>query len=113
MKVKERIGNGEIAIPIEPAESAKTAGLRYVGDEMPGFRRQKAGHGFRYLDTKGEVIRDPKELARIKALAIPPAWTDVWICPSPQGHLQATGRDARRRKQHRYHRQWREVRDQA
>jgi len=94
-------------------ESAEAAGLRYVSDEEPGIRRQKAGSGFRYLDPAGKVVRDPGELARIKSLAIPPAWSDVWISPLKNGHLQATGRDARRRKQYRYHRRWREWRDDS
>jgi len=80
---------------------------------MPGFSRQRAGKGFLFLDSRGKVIRDEPTLGRIKALAVPPAWTDVWICPFSNGHLQATGRDARGRKQHRYHSRWREVRDEA
>ena len=97
----------------DPVESAKVAGLRYVTDEMPGIRRKRAGKGFIYRGPDGQTIRDPKELARFKALGIPPAWTDVWICPNPRGHLQATGRDARGRKQYRYHPRWREVRDET
>jgi len=96
----------------EPTASAKAVGLRYVTDDMPGFRR-RAGKGFAYLDSSGAVIRDEQTLKRIKSLAIPPAWTDVWICRLPNGHLQATGRDARGRKQHRYHPKWREVRDET
>ena len=88
-------------------------GLRYVSDAAPGYRRRRRGRGFSYEDTDGQTIRDPDVVARIKALAIPPAWTDVWICPSPDGHLQATGRDARGRKQYRYHRRWRTRRDAA
>src|SRR3954464_14024384 len=97
----------------DPVESAHEAGLRYVSDTMPGIRRKKAGKGFTYVDHDGKTIRDSKDLARIRALAIPPAYTDVWICPSPNGHIQATGRDARRRKQYRYHPKWREVRDET
>jgi DNA topoisomerase-1 len=97
----------------EPVEAAREAGLRYVVDTIPGIRRKKAGKSFAYVDADGRAIRDPEALARIKALAIPPAWTDVWICPSPRGHLQATGRDARGRKQYRYHARWRAVRDEA
>jgi DNA topoisomerase-1 len=78
---------------------------------MPGYRRRRNGKGFVYIRPSGEPIRDPQELGRIRALAIPPAWRDVWICPSPDGHLQATGRDIKGRKQHRYHQRWREVRD--
>jgi DNA topoisomerase-1 len=97
----------------DPVESAQAAGLRYVSDMSPGIRRKKAGKGFTYVGTDGKTIRDPKELARIRSLAIPPAYTDVWICPTPNGHIQATGRDARRRKQYRYHPRWREVRDET
>jgi DNA topoisomerase-1 len=80
---------------------------------MPGIRRKKAGTGFSYVGTDGKTIRDAKELARIRSLAIPPAYTDVWICPTPNGHIQATGRDARGRKQYRYHPKWRETRDET
>jgi DNA topoisomerase-1 len=102
------------AQPIDPVESAKIAGLRYVSDErMRGIRRIGRQNRFRYVGLDGRTIADRAELQRIKALAIPPAWTDVWICPSAAGHLQATGRDARRRKQYRYHPRWREVRDEV
>jgi DNA topoisomerase IB len=87
-------------------ETAADAGLRHVSDAQPGIRRQRAGGGFRYLRADGRPLDDASTLARIRALAIPPAWTDVWICPSPRGHLQASGRDARGRKQYRYHAQW-------
>ncbi|RWR08287.1 DNA topoisomerase IB [Sinirhodobacter populi] len=82
------------------------ADLIYVSDTEPGYRRQRAGKGFLYRDGQGEVVRDGNVLARIRALAIPPAWTDVWICPDPAGHLQATGRDDRGRKQYCYHPDW-------
>lgn len=95
-----------------PAEAAE-AGLRYVSDDQPGFQRLKQGRGFRYVDADGRSVTDRQVLARIRSLVIPPAWTDVWICARPDGHLQATGRDARRRKQYRYHPRWREVRDQS
>ena len=97
----------------ENVYAAKAARLRYVNDRRPGISRQAAAEGFVYRDPKGKVIRDAAELARIKALAVPPAWTDVWICPLENGHLQATGRDARRRKQHRYHPRWRRIRDET
>ncbi len=97
----------------EPSESAAEAGLRYVSDERPGIRRVRAGKGFKYVDANGETVKDPETLLRIKHLAIPPAWTDVWICPYRNGHIQATGRDAKRRKQYRYHPRWQEVRDTA
>ena len=98
---------------LEAVQDAKEAGLRYVTDETPGIARRKSGSGFRYLGPDGESIRDPKQLARIEKLAIPPAWTEVWICPSSRGHLQATGRDAKGRKQYRYHEKWRETRDET
>ena len=96
-----------------PPESAKEAGLRYVSDAQPGIRRKRRGKGFTYLDANGETVRDPKTLERIRSLVIPPAWTGVWICASPNGHLQATGRDAKGRKQSRYHPRWRAVRDET
>ena len=101
------------AVAADPALSARLAGLRYVSDAAPGSRRRRRGKGFSYLDPQGRPLRDPDELRRIAALAIPPAWTAVWICPLPNGHLQATGRDARGRKQYRYHPSWRAVRDET
>ena len=92
---------------------AREVGLRYVSDAQPGIRRKGAGSGFRYVDAKGNAVNDEAVLARIKSLAIPPAWTEVWICPWANGHIQATGRDARGRKQYRYHPRWRDVRDEA
>lgn len=97
----------------DPEQSAEEAGLRYVHDSQPGISRHGAGKGFFYRSPQGDRITDKRILERIKTLAIPPAWTDVWICPSPNGHLQATGRDARNRKQYRYHPKWREVRDET
>jgi DNA topoisomerase-1 len=97
----------------DPTEAAKSAGLRYATDGRPGIRRVRAGKAFRYFDAEGHAIGDRETLDRIKSLAIPPAWDEVWICPSPLGHLQATGRDERGRKQYRYHPRWREVRDSA
>ncbi len=97
----------------EPAESARAAGLRHVTDAGPGIRRVRRGKGFRYTGPDGRPIRDDATLARIRSLAIPPAWTDVWICPLDHGHLQATGRDARGRKQYRYHPRWRATRDET
>ncbi|MBC8102698.1 MAG: DNA topoisomerase IB, partial [Cytophagales bacterium] len=100
--------------PDSPQEAAKAAHLRYVSDRQPGITRQKAGDGaFSYVGVDGEPVTDPKILERIAALGVPPAYTDVWICPIPHGHLQATGRDARGRKQYRYHARWREVRDET
>src|SRR6476659_3920509 len=102
----------ESAVAADSAEAAKDAGLQYVNDDRPGYSRKAKGKNFEYLDTEGKKIRDEQRLLRIKRLAIPPAWTEVWICPRPNGHIQATGRGARRRKQYRYHERWREVRDQ-
>ena len=96
-----------------PAKSAQAVGLRYVTDERPGIRRERCGHGFRYRSAEGRIIRDRHTLERISSLVIPPAWHDVWICPIDHGHLQATGRDERERKQHLYHPRWREIRDQT
>jgi DNA topoisomerase-1 len=99
--------------PREPHKAAKAASLKYVTDETPGIRRRKAGTGFTYVDARGKPIRDERTLRKIKSLVIPPAWTEVWICPDPDGHLQATGFDARGRKQYRYHPRFREVREQT
>ena len=99
--------------PIDAEASAEDAGLRYVSDAMPGIGRRRAGKGFTYIGPDGKRVADRRVLTRIRALAIPPAWTDVWICPIARGHLQATGRDARGRKQYRYHARWRTARDEA
>lgn len=94
-------------IPADSArQAARGAGLRHVSDAMPGITRQTARERFRYVAADGKVVRDAATLERIRTLAVPPAWVDVWICPHPEGHLQATGRDARRRKQYRYHPDW-------
>jgi DNA topoisomerase I len=96
---------------VDPRDAAESAGLRYVSDERPGIRRKKVGTGFSYVRADGSRLMERGALKRIKALAIPPAWTDVWICPFPDGHIQATGRDAKGRKQYRYHGRFREVRE--
>ncbi len=96
-----------------PALIAKEAGLRHVTDRSPGIRRKGLGATFRFHTADGDEISDDATLSRIRALAIPPAWRDVWICPSPNGHLQATGIDARGRKQYRYHVKWRQFRDET
>src|SRR5437764_13055548 len=93
--------------------SARAAQLHYVSDALPGIRRQRAGDGFRYVAPDGAAVEAETVLRRIRSLVIPPAWTDVWICTDAMGHLQATGRDARGRKQYRYHPRWRTVRDAA
>ena len=92
---------------------AEAAGLRYVSDTEPGIRRRRAGKGFTYVGPDGETVRDSKLLSRIRALVLPPAWTDVWICRFADGHIQATGIDQKGRKQYRYHERWRELRDEA
>jgi DNA topoisomerase-1 len=106
-------GDPRAAAPDDPEASARRAGLRYVSDHAPGIRRVRSGRGFRYVDPQGRTIDDRETFARIKALAIPPAWEEVWICPRPDGHIQATGRDDKGRKQYRYHQRWREVRDES
>ncbi|HWR53526.1 MAG TPA: DNA topoisomerase IB [Bryobacteraceae bacterium] len=105
--------NSRIEIPVDPLASAKAAGLRYVTGEGPGIHRKRAGKGFVYIGPDGKPVRDRETLERIKSLVIPPAWEDVWICPAANGHLQATGRDAKGRKQHRYHPSYRAVRDEV
>ena len=95
------------------SETAKEVGLRYVHDDLPGITRRPCADGFSYFSPKGEQISDEKTLQRIRSLAIPPAYWDVWICPYEDGHLQATGKDARGRKQYRYHPRFREVRDES
>jgi DNA topoisomerase-1 len=108
-----KAGQQSISPPPESREAAAAAGLRYVTDKGPGLRRIRVGKGFRYVTPEGATVRDARELERIRSLVIPPAWTNVWICLDGRGHLQATGRDARGRKQHRYHPRWRHVRDEA
>jgi DNA topoisomerase-1 len=96
---------------VQSRQAAKAVGLRYASDEQPGIRRRGAGKGFSYLDAEGKPIRDKDTLKRIRALVIPPAWTDVWICSGEDGHIQATGRDAKRRKQYKYHPDFRAARE--
>lgn len=96
-----------------PAKSAQVVGLRYVTQEQPGIDRERCGQRLRYRSAEGRIIRDRHTLKRISSLVIPPAWEEVWICPPDHGHLQATGRDERGRKQHLYHPRWREIRDQT
>jgi DNA topoisomerase-1 len=114
MKIVKRSLSFEAStIAKDSIEAARAASLRYVSDDGPGFRRRRSGRGFAYYSADGKVVRDQLILARIRSLVIPPAWTDVWICPIENGHLQATGRDARGRKQYRYHVRWTEIRDSA
>ncbi|MGZ5179169.1 MAG: DNA topoisomerase IB [Ramlibacter sp.] len=98
---------------VDPEEAARSAGLRYVSDDQPGITRQALDDGFAYRKPNGSPVTDDRTLERIRKLAIPPAWTEVWICNSADGHLQATGRDARGRKQYRYHPRFREVREET
>src|SRR5262249_23358610 len=98
---------------IDPAAAARSAGLRHTSDDRPGIRRLRCGKGFRYLGPDGRPVRDRETLRRIRPLAVPPASPAAAICPLPDGHLQATGRDARGRKQYRYHPRWRAVRDES
>jgi DNA topoisomerase-1 len=102
---------GPAGTVVDPEEAAVNAGLRYVSDEEPGIKRQKRGKGYRYLLPSGKPVTAPATLERIRKLAIPPAYTDVWICVRGDGHIQATGRDAKGRKQYRYHPLFREVRE--
>ena len=102
-----------MAEAVDPQSAAREAGLRYFDDRHPGITRQKRGKHFAYFHPDGEPFTDAAEVLRIKALAVPPAYTSVWISPKANGHLQATGRDARGRKQYRYHKRFREVRDEA
>src|ERR1044071_677420 len=111
--MRSNAGTNGVTSASDPVESAKAGGLRYVSDESRGFSRKRGGSSFRYFDQHEKELRDRAHLARIKSLAIPPAWKNVWICPISTGHLQATGRDARGRKQHRYHPKWRETRDET
>lgn len=101
------------AVISDPRDAAKEAGLVYVNDDMPGITRQRSGKGFSYRGPDGKTITDKAERARLASLAIPPAYADVWICPDPRGHIQATGRDDKGRKQYRYHPDFRAVRDSA
>lgn len=103
----------KIQLITDPEAAAKAAQLVYVTDEEPGIRRQRVGKHFTYLDPEGNRIRDKQTLERIKALGIPPAWKDVWICPLEDGHIQATGRDEKGRKQYRYHTRWQALRDET
>jgi DNA topoisomerase-1 len=113
MTVTKRRRRGAATPPLDPAEAARAASLRYVTDRQPGIRRLGAPGRFRYVGPDGSPVRDPAALKRIRSLVVPPAWTEVWICAQPNGHIQATGRDARGRKQYRYHARWRAVRDET
>src|SRR5690242_20312252 len=113
MQARSKDGNGNgTKLVAEAIEAAEEAGLRYISDDCSGYTHKQKADDFEYFDTEGKAIKDEQRLLRIKRLAIPPAWTKVWICPSPNGHIQATGCDSRRRKQYKYHERWREVRDE-
>ena len=109
---QEKKKAAELEITSDPEAVAEDAGLRYVSDDQAGYSRKKRGNKFIYFDTAGKEIKDETRILRLNRLAIPPAYKDVWICPSPNGHLQATGRDDRGRKQYRYHEKWRLERDE-
>ncbi|MEO6457886.1 MAG: DNA topoisomerase IB [Chloroflexia bacterium] len=113
MPKKNAASPPEPEIITDPVESAKAAGLRYVSYDKPGITRKRRGRSFSYFSPDGERITDEEIIARIKSLGIPPAWNKVWICPNPKGHIQATGRDLKGRKQYRYHPRWRTVRDET
>lgn len=113
MAGKQLMHDRSKVVKVAPIRAVKSRGLRYVMDNIKGISRRKHGKNFLFYSSRGVPIRNPAELHRIKALAIPPAWNDVWISPFPNSHLQATGRDARGRKQYRYHHSWREWRDQT
>ncbi|MDY6896592.1 MAG: DNA topoisomerase IB [Cyanobacteriota bacterium] len=115
LKLKNKLVKQEVkaALAVEPAESAEIVGLVYVSDKIPGIKRQRQGKGFCYYDAEDNKICCEDELNRIKALVIPPAWNEVWICTDKNGHLQATGRDEKGRKQYRYHQHWRKIRSQT
>jgi DNA topoisomerase I len=113
MLQKTEPANGENGRQQAAEEAARQVSLTYVSDTEPGIRRRRAGAGFSYAGPNGKPVVDKKTLARIESLAIPPAWTDVWICGDPDGHIQATGRDQRGRKQYRYHPRWSESRDEV
>jgi DNA topoisomerase-1 len=114
----EPLGNREMDMPLDVGPThnlvvAEHAGLTYVAEDQPGIRRETTAKGVRYIGPDGRVVRDEATLERIRKLVIPPAYTDVWICADPEGHIQATGRDQRSRKQYRYHPRWCEVRDES
>jgi len=115
LKVRQRSIHRHIQATIisDPVKAAKAGGLRYVSDDRPGIQRRRCGKGFTYWKANGDRLQDEQEIERIKSLAIPPAYEEVWICPYSNGHIQATGRDAKGRKQYRYHPQWRLIRDQT
>jgi DNA topoisomerase I len=116
MTGKERDNSEEledILLPADGIEAAQAAGLYYVMGGEPGYIRKRNGHSFVYLDWKDRPVTSTNQLARIKALVIPPAWTDVWICRHKNGHIQATGRDKKGRKQYRYHAEWNAIRSQT
>jgi DNA topoisomerase-1 len=109
----QSFSDDESESPMEPVSVARQAGLRYVTDRAPGIRRHPCDDGFAYHDSAGREVTSPVTLERVRKLAIPPAWREVWICGTANGHLQATGIDARGRKQYRYHAKWREARDET
>jgi DNA topoisomerase-1 len=103
----------ELYLDKDPEAAANRAGLHYTGDEEPGYQRKRWGRGFTYFDPEGTRVRDDELRQRFESMAIPPAWTEVWICADPRGHLQVTGRDEAGRRQYIYHPIWEEVRQQT
>lgn len=101
----------KVPSPSPSPDMPRIAGLRYVSDETPGLTRRRSGKGWSFRDARGAPVKDKAVIARLRALAVPPAWTEVWLCPHANGHIQATGRDAKGRKQYRYHPEWRAARD--
>ncbi len=110
---KLKLSRPKRGLTLKKARVTGPNGLRYVTDSKPGILRKRAGRGFTYIGVDGQTIRDQEEIKRIKALVIPPAWTDVWICPSPKGHIQVTARDGKRRKQYLYHPRYRKIQDET
>jgi len=111
-KLRKKRNGRDLTDVADPVAAAEDAGLRYISDDRHGYTRKAKGDDVEYFDADGKPIRDEQRVLRLKRLAIPPAWTDVWICPSANCHIQATGRDTRRRKQYIYHERWREIRDE-
>lgn len=108
---RPRSGGPRPEVPSPSPDMPRIAGLRYVSDETPGLTRRRSGKGWSFRDARGAPVKDKAVIARLRALAVPPAWTEVWLCPHANGHIQATGRDAKGRKQYRYHPEWRAARD--
>src|SRR5688572_4823308 len=107
------MSSAPVRLPIDPLHMKRSTGLRYVSDDVPGISRKRRGNAFVYVDQRNKLIRKKDVLQRINSLVIPPAWENVWICSTEDGHIQAVGRDARGRKQYLYHAKWRDIRDET